>query len=77
MKQLEFNGKFVDGQITCPECGEIFFERGEIGGRLRWICSHGECGGAGARVPLEELSDQKAMIERGEYYTLLSIFSPI
>ena len=51
---------FIDGQITCPECSEIFHDQGQIGGRLRWVPSHGDCEGAGARVPLEPLTDAGA-----------------
>ena len=69
---MPLNPDFVDGQITCPECEEKIFDRGKIGGKLRWIPSHENCAGAGARVPLEELADPKAMRERLESYKLIA-----
>lgn len=71
---------FIDGQITCPECQKIQFERGQIGGRLRWVFSHkkadgSDCEGAGARVPLETLTDAGAMAEKRYFYSFLLLLN--
>lgn len=69
---MKLNENFIDGQITCPisECGQIFFARGQIGGRLRWVPSHGNCQGAGKMVPLEQLTDPDAIEQGKEYHRL-------
>ncbi len=77
MIQPGLNEDFIDGEITCPECGEVFFECGQIGGRLRWIPTYDECDGAGARISLEALSSQKAMTEGREYYTFVAILDSL
>ena len=77
MHNVGLNEDFIDGQITCPECGEVFFERGQICGRLRWIPTHGECDGVGARVPLEALTSQKATTESEQYHSFVAILNSL
>lgn len=72
---VELREDFIDGQITCPVCGQIFHERGQIGGSLRWVFSHGDCKGAGARVPLELLSDSGAKDECRQLHAFNEILS--
>lgn len=67
---MELRGDFIDGQVTCPQCSKIFFRRGQIGGQLRLVPTHGDCKGAGAMVPLEILTDEMAEIQRSDFHAL-------
>jgi hypothetical protein len=64
---IESREGFVDGQITCPKCDRKFYDRGQIGGELRFVPYHDKgCKGRGFRVPLEPLADPRVGLQRCE-----------
>ena len=52
--------QFVDGQISCPECGKVFFARGAIGD-FKTVPYHNQCIGGGGGSYLDPLTDPDAI----------------